>query len=180
MSIDIITLLLHMWFNFLESPGMSNVFLKEKLDLAFRNKVIEIECRKQEGQYENRNSEKMSKREKGLYNRQLMESIESSTKTKLSVEPRNKSAYVHRAYQIILAEHFKRGNRDSKQNISISIINKMDKTSTREKGVGLQMSNSKNRDVAESNLKNKSYKGKKGKWLTFIILIFKLNRLNTI
>ena len=150
---------------------MRSVFFKEKLDLAFRNKVIEIECRKQEGQYENRKTENMSKREKGLYNRQLMESIESSTKTKLPVEPRNKSADVHRAYQIILAEHFRKGKRDSKPNISVSIKNKMEKTSTREKDVDIKMSNYKNRDVPEANLKHKSHKGKKRKNLTLIIII---------
>ena len=150
---------------------MRSVFFKEKLDLAFRNKVIEIECRKQEGQYENRKTENMSKREKGLYNRQLMESIESSTKTKLPVEPRNKSADVHRAYQIILAEHFRKGKRDSKPNISVSIKNKMEKTSTREKDVDIKMSNYKNRDVPEANLKHKTHKGKKRKNLTLIIII---------
>ena len=156
----------------LESSELRSVFFKEKLDLAFRNKVIEIECRKQEGQYENRKAENMSKREKGLYNRQLIESIESSTKSKLPVEPRNKSADVHRAYQIILAEHFRKGKRDSKQNISVGITNKMEKTSTQEKDADIKISNYKNSDIPEANLKHKSHKGKKGKNLTLIIIIF--------
>ena len=149
---------------FLESAELRNIFLKEKLDLAFRNKVIEIECRKQEGKYEDRKSEKMSKRERGLYNRHLMESIESSTEIKLPVKPRNRSADVHRAYQIILAEHLKKCKRDSKQNISVSIVNKMDMTSTQEKDKNINMfTNNKKSDVSERNLKQKSNKSKKGK-----------------
>ena len=52
----------------------------------------------------------------------------------------------------------------AKQNISVSIVNKMDMTSTQEKDKNINMfTNNKKSDVSERNLKQKSNKSKKGK-----------------
>ena len=81
-------------------------FDKKKLDLVFRNKVIEIEEKKQkEAAMIAGPRGKVSEKNREKANRKLMETIISSLindKDKIDKEPD-----VYEAYQIILAEHYK-------------------------------------------------------------------------
>ena len=101
--------------------------LKERLDVAFHTKIAEINCQKNDS-CQVLNPEKMTKRDKEIHNRRIIETMESYAKIRAPKEPKNLESDIYQAYQILLAEHYKRNNRKSKEmSKSMKIKIKMEK-----------------------------------------------------
>ena len=101
--------------------------LKERLDVAFHSKIAEINCQKNDS-FQVLNPEKMTKRDKEIHNRRIIETMESNAKVRAPKEPKNLESEIYQAYQILLAEHYKRNKKKSKDmSRSMKINIKMEK-----------------------------------------------------
>ena len=101
--------------------------VKERLDIAFHSKIAEIQ-NQDDKNFQVMMPEKMSKREKEIHNRRVIQTIESNLKIRWPKEPKNQESDICQAYQILLAEHNKRSNKKSKGNTaSMKIKVKMEK-----------------------------------------------------
>ena len=104
---------------FLENIDGTKTFDKEKLNLAFRKKVIEVEEK-------NQNEEN----KEGDIQRQMLEAIianltDPEKKKKNSITDREPDVY--EAYQIILSEHYKREKHQDKKNSTSNLKSKKNK-----------------------------------------------------
>ena len=101
--------------------------VKERLDIAFHSKIAEIQNQNNEN-FQVLMPERMSKRDREIHNRRVIQTIESNSKIRLPKEPKNQESDICQAYQILLAEHNKRSNKKSKGNTaSMKIKVKMEK-----------------------------------------------------
>ena len=78
------------------------------MDNALRKKILELELETQPVKVETPRVENMSKQEKLLYNRKMMQAVESGPKSKNGNRYGRKERQLRRAYQLVLAEHYKR------------------------------------------------------------------------
>ena len=109
-------MLVYVSYHDLDNVDGSKLFDKEKLNIAFRNKVIEVEEKKQIEKTMHPDTESEGNKD-GDIQRQMLEAIISNLtdpgkKKKKSITDEEPDVY--EAYQIILAEHYKRakqGNR---------------------------------------------------------------------
>jgi hypothetical protein len=104
------------------SEGADNIrrFSKGKLDLAFRNKVIEIEEKKTKEAIKRSTSEEETSEEvKDTENRKMVESIISNLISNKVKTSKCKEPDIYEAYQIILSEHYKKTKKQTKQNSSV-------------------------------------------------------------
>ena len=69
---------------------------------------MELEFETQPVKVETPSLENMSKQEKLLYNRKMMQAVESGPKSKNGNRYGRKERQLRRAYQLVLAEHYKR------------------------------------------------------------------------
>ena len=104
---------------FLENIDGTKTFDKEKLNLAFRKKVIEVEEKKQN-----------EENKEGDIQRQMLEAIianltDPEKKKKNSITDREPDVY--EAYQIILSEHYKREKHQDKKNSTSNLKSKKNK-----------------------------------------------------
>ena len=88
--------------------AFTDTFDKELLDNALRKKIMELEFETQPVKVETPSLENMSKQEKLLYNRKMMQAVESGPKSKNGNRYGRKERQLRRAYQLVLAEHYKR------------------------------------------------------------------------
>ena len=97
-------------------------FDKDKLNLAFRNKVIEVEEKKQKEKISNQKNENfLEGNRESENNRQLLESVISNlTDPQKSKSDVDSNPDVYEAYQIVLSEHFRKA-KPQKRRASISI-----------------------------------------------------------
>ena len=110
-----------------EELGDNLMTVKERLDMAFHSKIAEIQNQNDKN-FQVLMPEKMSKRDKEIHNRRVIQTIESNSKITLPKEPKNQESDICQAYQILLAEHNKRSNKKSKgNNASMKIKVKMEK-----------------------------------------------------
>ena len=101
------------------------MFDRDKLNLAFRNKVIEVEERKQDEKVSNQekveNEEFLAETQESDSNRQMLDAVISNlTDPQKRKSSSDKKPDVYEAYQIILSEHFKK-TKPQKRRASISI-----------------------------------------------------------
>ena len=78
------------------------------MDNALRKKILELELETQPIKVETPSFENMSKQEKVLYNRKMMQAVESGPKSKNGNRYGKKERQLRKAYQLVLAEHYKR------------------------------------------------------------------------
>ena len=92
--------------------------MKEKLDEALRDRITQIEIKKQKEQAKIPIPEKMNKREKGLFNRKKIEAIESNVRVTKRSTLKEEESEIYKAYQLILAEHHSRVRKRVRQKVS--------------------------------------------------------------
>ena len=98
-------------------------FDKEKLDAAFRKKIIEIEMKKQKessGKTRDGGVEEKVKHRKDKDNQILMETIISRLIGKKTKVAKVDDPDIYQAYQLILSEHYKTKKKKSKPKTSTS------------------------------------------------------------
>mgnify|MGYP007045456927 CR=1 FL=1 len=108
---------------FLEGDDGVKKFDKEKLDAAFRKKIIEIEMKSQKKSTGNNRGggvEEKVKHRKDKDNRILMETIISRLIGKKTKVAKVDDPDIYQAYQLILSEHYKTKKKKSKPKNSTS------------------------------------------------------------
>ena len=126
---------------------------------------MELEFETQPVKVETPSLENMSKQEKLLYNRKMMQAVESGPKSKNGNRYGRKERQLRRAYQLVLAEHYKRiirltrireASKNGKR--SITILNEED-----------QGANSLKVDAGQNNSKiNGAKKSKHGRFILIL------------
>ena len=112
-TVDLLNIIIY----FLEGDDGMKKFDKEKLDKAFRKKIIEIEMKKQKessGKTRAGGVEEKVKHQKEKDNRILMETIISQLIGKKSKVAKVDDPDIYQAYQLILSEHYKTKKKKSK------------------------------------------------------------------
>ena len=151
--------------------------VKERLDIAFHNKIAENENQNNET-FQTLMPEKMSKRDKEIHNRRIIESIESNLKIRVQKEPKNHESDICQAYQILLSEHYKRSSRKLKRNSkAMNIQVKMEKL-TENTDSGEVDDNTTQNERNETKAQRKVTKKKQGKFPH--ILSFHYQQYNSI
>ena len=142
---------------------------KEKLDQAFQKKITELEIERQKEVSQARKPEEMSKRHKEMYNRKLIESIESNPKTKTTKISKEQESAVNHAYQVILADYYKKLNKQSKQrSLSRNRKKTMTTLTPTTSNIFLAFSD-ENNNIEGGNMKKKINQRNRGESLSLMI-----------
>lgn len=156
---------------FLEGEYNNNTFGKDKLDLAFRNKIMEMESKNQKEAFWTIRLENMSKKQKVMHNRKMIEAIESNVKITTPRTLTDEESDIYQAYQLILSEHYKRSKKQVKQKSSSGNPKKKRAMSTSKIDVNSNTADDGNNEVGRDDMNNKINTGKHGK-LSCLIMFY--------